>query len=93
MFNREKEPTRLETAIDRAMSALEHSEIGSEEYAKILGNVDKLHEIKEKDKPDSVSLDTIAVIGANLVGIMLIIRHEHVNVITSRAMGLVMKPK
>jgi len=40
-----------------------------------------------------VSRDTLAVIGANLLGILMIIKHENVNVITSRAMGLILSPR
>ena len=93
MFNRAKEPTQLESAIDKAMQSLDGYGASSEEYAQILDQVGKLHKIKLDEQPDRVSMDTLAVIGANLLGIMLIIRHEHVNVITSRAMNLVIKPK
>lgn len=93
MFTRANAQTRLESAIDRALSELESQEVSSEEYAVVLDRIAKLHEIKDKDKPDRVSADNIALISANLLGIILILRHEHVNVITSRAMNLVMKPK
>lgn len=56
-----------------------------------LKNVDadaKRHEI---DKPDRVSKDTLAIIGANLAGIAIIIGYERLNVITSKAIGFVSK--
>jgi hypothetical protein len=31
------------------------------------------------------------IVGANLLGILLIIKHEHLNVITSRAITMVLK--
>jgi hypothetical protein len=93
MFARAKKPTQLEEAIDKAMQSLDSYGASSEEYAQILDQVAKLHKIKLDEQPDRVSMDTLAVISANLLGIMLIIRHEHVNVITSRAMNLVIKPK
>jgi hypothetical protein len=93
MFARAKKPTQLEEAIDKAMQSLDSHSASSEEYAQILDQVAKLHKIKLDEQPDRVSMDTLAVISANLLGIMLIIRHEHVNVITSRAMNLVIKPK
>jgi len=93
MFPRLREPTQLEKAIDKAMSQLNDYEIGSEEYNKVLEAVTKLHKMKEDETPNRLSKDTVAIITTNLLGIMMIIRHEHVNVITSRAMGLVIKPK
>jgi len=46
-----------------------------------------------QETPDRVSYDTMVATAANLVGIALIIRHEHVNVITSKAMSFVPKLK
>jgi hypothetical protein len=48
----------------------------------------KRHEI---EKPDSISKDTLAIIGANLAGIALILGYERLNIITSKAIGFVNK--
>jgi hypothetical protein len=49
--------------------------------------------LKEKDfsAPKRVSWDTWALVGANLLGIVLIIGHERANVVTSKALGFVSK--
>lgn len=93
MFPFAKEPTKLDNAIDVALLKLSDHEVGSEEYNKILDAVSKLHKMKEDETPNRLSKDTIAIVGANLLGIMMIIRHEHVNVVTSKAMGLVIRPR
>lgn len=93
MFSRTKEPSRLDLAYDRAVRELNGYGIGTEEYAQILEIVIKLHKMREEEKEASVSKDTIAIIGANLLGILMIIKHENVNVIASKAMNLVMKPR
>ena len=46
---------------------------------------------KELDDPKRVSLDTWAIIGSNLAGIVLILGYEKANVVTSKALGFVMK--
>lgn len=50
-------------------------------------------EQKEKDleKIDKVSKDTLAIIAANLTGIVLVLSYERINVIASKAFGAVMK--
>jgi hypothetical protein len=93
MFTISKAPTLLETATDKALRSLDEKEIASEDYVKILDVVSKLHKMKEDERPSRLSMDTAAIVTANLLGIMMIIRYEHVNVITSRAMNLVLKPK
>lgn len=93
MFGEKKPETQLDAAINRCYVAMETLEETHEEYGKILEHLVKLHKMKEEEKPSRVSPDTMLTVGANLVGILLIIRHEHVNVITSRAMSTLIRPK
>jgi hypothetical protein len=93
MFTRKRSPSLLENERDRAIRTLRTHETGSEEYVKTLEMVTKLHNMKESEKPSHVSKDTLAVVSANLLGIFMIIKHEHVNVITSKAMNLLIKPR
>lgn len=44
-------------------------------------------------KPDRVSADTWAMVGANIAGIVLIIGYERLNVITSKALGFILKSR
>lgn len=46
---------------------------------------------EEANKPNRVSADTWAMVGANLAGILLIVGYERVNVIASKAIGFVLK--
>lgn len=91
MFWKERTPLDLEH--DRAVHALKSHPVGSKEYQSVLTIVDELGKQRDKDKPSTVSKDTLAVIAGNLLGILMIIKHEHVNVITSRAFGLLLKPR
>lgn len=83
----------LETEIARAIRVLKNHTVGSDDYAKALDHVVTLHKMLVEDKPNQVSRDTMAVVGANLLGIVLVIKHEFVNVVTSRAMSLLLKPR
>ncbi len=93
MFSRSNAATLIELAYNRAIRELSGHEIGSEEYKTILDRAVTLQKLMDEEKPSSVSKDTLAVIGANLLGILMIIKHENINVITSRAMNLIMKPR
>jgi hypothetical protein len=91
MFNRQQEKSKLDAEIDRALDALKTKNPGTEEYTGILNHVEKLHKMQET--PDRVSYDTMVGSAVHLVGLLLIIRHENVNVITSKAMNFIHKPK
>ena len=93
MFLRVKEQTKLETETDRVFTRLATQQIDSEEYAKTLECAIKLQKMKEEEKPSQLHPDAILIAATNILGILLIIRHEHVNVITSRAMNLVRQPR
>ena len=93
MFNKVKEPTKLEIEIERAMSKLARLEMDTKEYAETLNIVKALNALKEKEQPSRISPDTMAIVAGNLLGIFLIIKHEHVNVITTKAMGLLIRPR
>jgi hypothetical protein len=80
----------LEEEIVHQIKVLKTHQPGSDDYAKVLESVIKLRGMQNKS---SVSKDTMALIGANLAGILMIIKHERVNVITSRAMNLLMRAR
>lgn len=85
--------SQLEAEIDRVQTYLAIQKIDSDDYATGMKHLAELHKMQENEKPARVSPDTMLMVGANLLGILLIIRHEHVNVITSRAMNTLIKPK
>lgn len=85
--------TPLEDAVNRLVHNLNNHEIGSEEYQKSLDALTKLHKMKVEEKPASVSKDTLVIVAANLIGLVMVIKHEHVNVITTRAFSMLLRPK
>jgi hypothetical protein len=92
MFRRQ-ESTILDVVLDKAIYDLNNHAIGSPEYAKTLNAVATLHQIKEEGKPKSMSKDTILVVAGNILGILMIIHHEQLHPITSRALNLLLKPR
>jgi hypothetical protein len=93
MFEFRKERTLLDVTINNALSELNRHSVGSEEYVKALDCVTRLYQLKRDDKASMVSKDTLANIGANLLGIFMIIKHERVNVITSKALNFVIRTR
>ena len=82
----------LEEEISRNLRELKFHEATSDEYQKRMDRLVALYRMKEEEKSRFGSKDTLAVIFGNLMGIFMIVKHEHVNVITSRAMQLVRMP-
>jgi hypothetical protein len=78
----------LEDELVHAIKTLRNHKTGSEEYEKTLDSVVRIYELKN-NRSSAVSKDTLANVGANLLGIFMIIKHERVNVITSKALSFV----
>lgn len=93
-FKKETEPTLLEAAIADAHRRLAEQHPSTDEYAKIADQIVKLTKLQsEVTSKSRVSADTMALIAANLAGIVLIIGHERLHVITTKAIGFVSKLK
>lgn len=84
------ENPKLDSAIDEALTDLSPYD---EEYLDKVKALDTLYKLKEISSPKRVSPDTLVIVAGNLLGIALIIRHENVNVVTSKALGFVMKAR
>jgi hypothetical protein len=89
----EKKNTYVDDQIVRITVKLQHLEIDSKEYREAVELLSTLQKIRQEEKPNMPSSDTMLTIGANLLGIILILRHEHLNVITSKAVSFVPKLK
>lgn len=91
----EEERPELEEAIDKALLELINHQPYSTEYVKALEQIEKLYKLRapkpELQKP--VSLDAVLAVAGNLAGILLIINYERAHVITTKALGFIIKSR
>lgn len=93
MFGKSETMLLLEEEISRGLRELKFHEATSTEYQKRMDRLVQLYRMKEEEKSSfGVSKDNLAVVFGNLMGILMIIKHEHVNVISSRAIQLLLRP-
>lgn len=84
--------SELQKTIDALHEEMSTVDGSSAEYAQMVDQLVKLHKLQDDiTSSHRVTPDTLAIIGANLAGIILIVRHESVNVITSKALSFVPK--
>jgi hypothetical protein len=91
MFTSPKAPTLLEKQITRVLEDMLAQDPASKEYGILMERLQTLHQMADKNRPSRVSPDTAILSATNLLGIFLIIRHEYVNVVTSKALNYVPK--
>ena len=98
MFTEREKPRyqrMLESEIERTISGLKMTPlVDSTEYEKQLAIAERLHKLMDhEEKTSPVSKETMATVAANLLGIIMIIKHESVNVLTSKALSFVIRPR
>jgi hypothetical protein len=95
MFLKPTKPadTKFDKAIDSVLSDMTHVSSHSKEYVLMVDQLTKLTAMKVCDTEDRVSRDTLAIIAANIFGILLIISYERSHVLASKAVSFLLKPK
>lgn len=82
--------------LDVMIEDLEHAMIGadpdSEEYQTLLQRYDKLMHLK-RDAKSKVDPNTMLLVGGNLLGIIAILVYEKSGIVTTKALGFILKPK
>lgn len=89
MFKRDKiVETKIDEEIIHMLELMDQMTAYSDEYDQMAASVAKLYELRQKDR---LSMETLATVGTNLLGILMILNHERAHVIASKAFGLVKK--
>lgn len=94
IFTKKDKRTEIEKEIDECVKALRGMDVSTDDYNDQIEVLEKLTSLSDKMKKtnkDKVSKDTITIVAGNLAGIALIIWHEKANVITTKALGFVLK--
>jgi hypothetical protein len=63
----------------------------SDEFATMAKQLKKLYSIRDAQKPERVSKETVLTVVGNIVGILIIVHFEKTNVLTSKALAFVGK--
>lgn len=91
MFKPNPLNVKLDEIIDRLMQDMTEVDPDTEKYAAMADQLTKLYAIKNETRSRRVSPDTLANVAANLAGIAIIVGHERVHIVTSKALGFIKK--
>jgi hypothetical protein len=84
------QPDKVKKEIDNLMDRLSNMEPDSEGYSQVLDRVERLEEIRMKKSP--IKLDLLVPALTNIVGILLVLNYEKLDVVASKAFGLIKRP-
>ena len=85
----------IDDVINVLLSEMQGFDAHSDEYVKMVTQLEKLHKMKASEKKPriNVSHDALVAVFGNLAGIGLILNFEKLNVITTKALGFVLKSR
>lgn len=92
IFGKER-PSMFDEPMNRLLAEMRDAETDSEEYSKMVDQLDQLNTMKLEEKKHRVSPDTWVIVGGNLLGILSIVAYEHAHVVTTKALSFVLKTK
>lgn len=90
-LTKQKNKTNIEKEINRLIFQAGCEEPDSEKYSKIVEEVERLCKAKSYETEKSISPDTVLTVIGSILGIILILGYEQVGVISSKALGFVIK--
>lgn len=83
----------IDAQIECTLDQMHNLGVTSEEYPAMMTLLERLYELKAKERRQPVSRDTIALVAGNLLGILLIVAYEQKHVMTSKGFSQIIKPK
>ena len=85
--------TNLDKEIDSVLEQMSVLEANTDQYKAMRENLSALCEARALIKPSGPSADAILTVAGSLMGIVLMLGYEQTHVITSKAIGFVLKPR
>lgn len=89
-----KKQSALEKEIERMETLMSTLDPDSKEYYRMIAQIERISDIERQNKKRfDVSGDTIVLAGVNLAGILLILQHERLHAVSTKALGFISKLK
>lgn len=80
-----EEKRTLDQEIDRLLTHMNSLNLNSEEYNQDMDNLKILYELKGIKSHKDISYDTLLTVGANILGILIVLNFERTGIVTSKA--------
>ena len=85
--------SRFDEPINKVLDEMSRLNEDSEAYSEHLKHLDKLTQLKERERSSGVDLNTVCLVAGNLLGILVIVAYEQKHVMASRGMNFILRPK
>ena len=83
----------LDEERDRIHAAMQNVDAGSEEYNTLLDRFERLTILRAARPGSRVTPDTMAIVGGNILVVLIVVGYEHGHVIASKGLGFLLGTK
>lgn len=87
------EKKTIDQEIDHILSFMEETPVNTDDYGKAAESLRILCEARSKKTARRIEWETVLTAGTSILSILLMLNHERLNVISTKAMGLLIKPR
>lgn len=92
LFFTEDERKPVDDQIDAVLKEMNAKGVLHEDYPRLMGYLERLGKLKQAQKRQPISRDTILMVAGNLLGILLIVAYEQKHVMTSKGLNQIIRP-
>lgn len=87
-------PSKYDEPIEKVLESLETYDTTDAEFSDSMDYLERLTKLRDAEKQKGkVDANTMALVLGNLAGIVVIVAYEQKHVMTSKAMGFILKAK
>lgn len=83
----------VDEQIAKILIEMDNIGVTAPEYPTMMAYLERLYEVKAKERPKPVNRETIALVAGNLLGILVIVAYEQKHVMTSKGFSQIIRPR
>lgn len=88
-----RKPSIVDEAIGKVLTEMRTYDADTEEYKVAIDHLERLMKMRTEERRNRISPDTILIVAGNILCVLVVVGFERGHVMTSKAMGFVLKPK
>lgn len=92
MFEKFKKTSKFDDVEDKLVEELMIHDPDSSDFRNSLMYLERIKALQETEK-SRISPDTLAIVGGNLLGILIMVGYERAHVMTSKGLGMLLRTK
>ena len=88
-----REAKQLSEAMTHVLDLMAEVDPGSDEYEKLMTDLERLSKVRTSERPPKLSRDTMAIVAGNLFVVLIVVAAEKSHVMNSKGLGFMLKSK